>query len=114
MNKEIEKEILIEDIFLNIDYNSIFSQISPYVDNLVYSLNYLKNTEGLFDFSDIIIHVDILLNKIYEFQNKFTESNEWYFIFSEDIKHSLLYIKKRINQSIFSTDISEMMENLDI
>ena len=113
MDKNIEKYILLEELFESIDYINIF-QITPYVNYLVLTLSTLRQYENVYDFSDVIAHIKHLIIELQTYQKMLPEGKEWEWVHIENVIETLNYDIKKINQSIFSTDISEMMENLDI
>jgi hypothetical protein len=113
MNKNIQKFIIIEELFESIDYVNIF-QITPYVNNLILTLATLRETEGLYDFTDVVAHIKHLIIELQIYQKMLPEGKEWEWVHIENVIETLYYDIKKINQSIFSTDISEMMENLDL
>jgi hypothetical protein len=113
IDKRIEKYILIEELFENIDYLRIF-QITPYVNNLILTLATLRETEKSFDFSDVIVHIQHLILELQIYQKMLPEGKEWEWEHIDNVIQTLEYDIQKINQSIFSTDISVMMENLDL
>ena len=113
IDKNIEKYILIEELFESIDYINIF-QITPYVNNLVLTLATLRETENFYDFTDVVAHIKHLILELQTYQKMLPEGKEWEWVHIENVIQTLYLDIKKINCSIFSTDISEMMENLDI
>ncbi len=113
IDKNIEKYILIEELFESIDYINIF-QITPYVNNLVLTLATLRETENFYDFTDVVAHIKHLILELQTYQKTLPEGKEWEWVHIENVIQTLYLDIKKINCSVFSTDISEMMENLDI
>ena len=111
--RNIEKFIMIEELFESIDYINIF-QITPYVNNLVTSLVNLRDTENLYDFTDIVAHIKHLILELQTYQRMLPDGKEWEWVYIENVIDTLYCDIKKINQSVFSTDISEMMELLEI
>jgi hypothetical protein len=113
IDKNIEKYILIEELFESIDYINIF-QITPYVNNLVLTLATLRETDNFYDFTDVVAHIKHLIVELQTYQKMLPEGKEWEWVHIENVIQTLYLDIKKINCSIFTTDISEMMENLDI